>query len=230
MYMNIFSIIIVAFFSLFLINKPSVRNNEFTVYSDIKGTEDSVTAESILHSTEYKKLCGILLNGWEISVKGNCVTIRSKEKMWFFNCINMPAFLDSTELDKYVKNGGFYLNYNIVFRFVPRWKPWELKRYSYINDSIQSKISNLPVKYKINNFTHKYGSYIGSTEEEERRVQAYEKEKLRLETIIEKYIIPDFNSGQYSIFISHDNGFNPCVYPDTGEPALLFDRIKDLFK
>lgn len=228
--MNIYSIIIAAFFSLFLISKPTVKNNEYGVYTDIKGTGDSVTAESILQSTEYRKLCGILLKGWEMKVKGNVVKISSKEKMWFFNCINMPAFLDSVELDKYVKNGGFYLYYNIVLRFVSRWKPEKQKRYSHLYDSIQNKISNLPEEYKINNFTHKYDSYLGSTEEEEKRVQAYENEKFRLETLLENYIIPDFNSGQYSIFISHDRCFNHCVYPDTGEPALLSDRIKDLFK
>jgi len=190
---------------------------------------DTITADSIMQSSEYKQICSIVPKNWNVNVKGNVMNISSSYKLWFFNCINMPAFLDSIEYDAFAKERGFYFNYTIRLEFTERWTDQKLKRYEKMSDSIQKYIYSLPTKYKLHNLPHKFDSYIGMNDQDDRRVTAYENEKSVLNNEMEKYRQPELNSRHFSMFISDDRSSSDCVYPNTNEPELLFEKLIEMF-
>lgn len=159
----------------------------------------------------YQTVQSVLPNGWSISAEENKLIVGRDEKVWFYNQINMPAFLGEKELENFAKSMNFASRYEIYIDYTDRWSDEKLKSVTEANKAIQTEMANLPEKHNLTNLINKFDEYIGSNEEEQKRVEAYEKEKSELEAKVQK--LPDFNTNEYSIFISTNQSWSSGIWP-----------------
>jgi len=159
----------------------------------------------------YQRIKDIVPKNWKVEEQGNKFVIIRNESVWFYNPINMPPFLEEKEFEDYVKKWGNKGQYELYLEYVDKWSEEKTTGLTRKNDSIYTEIQNLPEKCKISHLSHKFDSYIGNTDEEKKRVKEYEKIKENLESEIQR--VPDFNTENFSIFISDNTLWPFDIYP-----------------
>jgi hypothetical protein len=155
--------------------------------------------QALLTDTEYSGLKQAAGDNWNIDEYGDRIVITSKRLFWFYNAVSLP-FMTEEQLEAYIKENGRQDYYEITLRFVKRWTEAEVKGARKKNGTIYEAIDHLQEKHGLMHLTpNKMNSFFPETEEDEKKIEAYEKDRDKL--LSQLIDIPTYYSEQHSIFV-----------------------------
>ncbi|MBI2264436.1 MAG: hypothetical protein HYU64_04610 [Armatimonadetes bacterium] len=186
------------------------------------------------------KLEASLPSGWEMFVQDDEITIRRKAEIWalFENRINAPVSRESAEAraERIRKNGQKSIC-RFVFRIEKKWTTEKIKEARESNESLLKAAGALPRKYGIVGFLDEHLSrkgelvFIGKTEDDKKRIDAYRKER---ESLLAGFIkIPDCTTEKYSLFLLRKEGMEDdlhIIHPEEAsrEMYAIQSRLHEL--
>lgn len=163
---------------------------------------------------------------WRIQIKKNLVILERKEPVLVmpFSQTKEENTKPETEKAKLIrlKKFGMKMKPNIIYKFEKRWTVNDTIAAEIKKEEIESKIAELPDKYKIRhlleNDLSKKGSeiYTPKTKAEKRKVKEYFNEKIKLEKKIP--LFPDYHLNKFSLFSISKKGVSgeyAEVYPES---------------
>jgi hypothetical protein len=191
---------------------------------------------SCKNDTLLKKFESVLPEGWSIFIKDNQLLIERGDSIWILleNKINAPIDFSKRE-DKIerIKKYGKKNKSRLIYIFEDRWNKEKIVNVNHGNDAIRHEIAKLPEKFMIVHLFNKNLSrkgeeiYIGTTDDENERINKYYREKIRLEKNIIK--LPDYQTEKYSLFFLSEIGSNNefyTVFPNQASEEMY--KIKNL--
>jgi hypothetical protein len=186
-----------------------------------------------------EKLKKQLPANWSMYIENERLIVKRNEPayMQITNLINAPVMLVKKEQqEKEIKKQGKEIFCTFVFRVEPRWLPERLEKAKNFNGSIDRKMSQLEEKHHITklynpNAKSAANLYRGKTEEEKRRIRAYEQEKNELEK--KRIRFPDYMSEDYSLFLIEKEGMQDqftLIYPEEAsrEMYLIENKFREI--
>ena len=138
-------------------------------------------------------------------------------------------------IQKYGKKGTA----QFTFKRTQKWTPKETQQAQDTNDSIYKTIQQLPEKHQIVHLINKNPNrkeeslLMGTTEEENKRIQAYKEEKEALEKTFIRF--PDHNTSQLSLFLISTEGMEDefhTIHPEevSSEMYQLQNLLNELLR
>lgn len=170
------------------------------------------------------RLLAALPGGWTVSFASKQLRIQRTKPVWclMHNRLNAAVNLETpARMAATIKKHGRLVRPQIIFPSAPRWSRKRLARARANNDAIYRKIDGLGAKYKVEHLLRrairKKGPLIamGSNPDESKRIEAYQKEKHKLEKGLVR--VPLYNTSTLSLFSPRREGFSDelhLVHPE----------------
>jgi hypothetical protein len=184
-----------------------------------------------------EKLRKQLPDKWSMHIENEQLIVKRNEPAYqqITNLINAPAALikkDQQKKQASAKKEGIEVYCTFVFQMETRWFPERLEWARNTNKSIDREISQLSKKYNITDLYNRAaktveGLYPGKTEEEKRRIDAFEKEEKELEK--KRVRLPDYVSRDYCLFLLKKEGMQDeftLIYPEEASQEMYFIEKK----
>jgi hypothetical protein len=187
----------------------------------------NVNTADILRDSILILLGKSLPENWELKVYHDTLLIIRKNPVYclFKNQINAPInTLSQKEQEERIKKYGMLINSRFVFLIVPVFSEKEMKTIHNINNDITEQTGLLPKKYQIEHLAikTKIGTiYRGKSQDDEKAVTAYEKEK---DDFLKKQImLPDYHTELFSLYIIKEEGMNDeysLIFPSSASAEM----------
>lgn len=177
---------------------------------------------------------------WEMFEKNGQLIIENNDFVWilFENQINAPLNMEKEqEKIERIKKFGKKTRAQFTFSYENKWSKEKIQKTKNENDLIYKNINALAAKYNISHLYNESLSrkgedfYIPTNQEEEKRIQEYQKEKSKLEGTLQK--LPDYHTEKYSLFLISKVGCSDefhIVYPEkiSREMYIIENLISEL--
>jgi hypothetical protein len=196
----------------------------YTRYLEETGENRSVAKPPLLTEEEYARLLEETGENWDVVIHAVEIVLTSKSKCWIYpDVMNLPPMTEAQAI-QFVKLSGRKDYYRIYLLFVTKWDQEKINQAENQNIKISHAQNELAVKHGVDHLTpKKLGSFFPETKEDEAKIAAYEKEYQELEA--QRIDVPDYQTENYSVFVSDNKLGSESVWSEEYDVFLVLEKI-----
>ena len=204
-----------------LSNRRFIYLRDMAHYSDEQDISGLLGVKPYTPSTEVPseltaKVRAQLPKGWSTTETGNALIVARDEPIQLVSRINMPGHaMGDPEPDHF--NETVDRHYAIILRFGELYTPEQVRGLQAANTALDRRLDEM--RNAMHDINHKFDSYLPSTDEQKRCVEAYKQAKASRKSV------PNYHTQKNAVFVTDSVGWTETITSRKQEIAEVKQKV-----